>query len=218
MTHSPPVPPGSRSPYPLVEPPHSHTPKDGAPNDPSSNAARDATPQAAELAATTPTRGKARLTTPVIAGALVAGAAAVVATVVAVLRARRSAPKDTGGREPRSRGGAEAEAKGSSAKDDARSKSRREGEKPVASGKRPAKRPRTTKTTDTKGRTRARRSTTADDETERSPRDASHVSMGEDFEVRYWMSRFGVGREALQRAVDAVGSAADAVERELRLP
>jgi len=40
--------------------------------------------------------------------------------------------------------------------------------------------------------------------------------MGEDYEVDYWTSKFGVSREALQRAVDAVGNSADAVERHLR--
>lgn len=39
--------------------------------------------------------------------------------------------------------------------------------------------------------------------------------MGEDYEVRYWTHKFGVDREALQRAVDAVGNGAEAVEQEL---
>lgn len=56
----------------------------------------------------------------------------------------------------------------------------------------------------------------ADDKYMRGPRDSSRVAMGEDYEVDYWTSKFGVSREALQRAVDAVGNSADAVERHLR--
>ncbi|MDP5280084.1 DUF3606 domain-containing protein [Sphingomonas sp. DG1-23] len=52
----------------------------------------------------------------------------------------------------------------------------------------------------------------ADDKTLRSPQDRSRVAMGEDYEVRYWTERFGVSRERLQEAVDAVGSGADAIE------
>lgn len=56
----------------------------------------------------------------------------------------------------------------------------------------------------------------ADDKYMRGPRDSYRVAMGEDYEVDYWTSKFGVSREALQRAVDAVGNSADAVERHLR--
>jgi hypothetical protein len=55
----------------------------------------------------------------------------------------------------------------------------------------------------------------ADDKNVRGPRDSSRVAMGEDYEVDYWTSKFGVSREALQRAVDAVGNSADAVEQHL---
>ena len=55
----------------------------------------------------------------------------------------------------------------------------------------------------------------SDDKTQRSPQDASRIAMGEDYEVQYWTRRFGVTRERLQRAVDAVGNGADAVERHL---
>ena len=40
--------------------------------------------------------------------------------------------------------------------------------------------------------------------------------MGEDYEVKYWTKRFGVSREKLQSAVDAVGNSADAVEQHLK--
>jgi hypothetical protein len=56
----------------------------------------------------------------------------------------------------------------------------------------------------------------SDDKTQRSPQDASRVAMGEDYEVDYWTHRFGVSRETLQAAVDAVGNGADAVERQLK--
>ena len=52
----------------------------------------------------------------------------------------------------------------------------------------------------------------SDDKTMRAPQDASRVAMGEDYEVEYWTKRFGVSREKLQAAVDAVGNGADAVE------
>ena len=56
----------------------------------------------------------------------------------------------------------------------------------------------------------------ADDKTIRAPQDSSRIAMGEDYEVEYWTGKFGVSRDELQRAVDAVGNGADAVERHLR--
>lgn len=50
----------------------------------------------------------------------------------------------------------------------------------------------------------------------RAPQDASRIAMGEDYEVDYWTAKFGVSREKLQAAVDAVGNGADAVERHLK--
>lgn len=35
-------------------------------------------------------------------------------------------------------------------------------------------------------------------------------------EVRYWTKKFGISREELQKAVDAVGHSAAAVERHLK--
>lgn len=55
-----------------------------------------------------------------------------------------------------------------------------------------------------------------DDKTARGPQDRSRIAIGEDYEVEYWTSKFGVSREKLQAAVDAVGDGADAVERHLR--
>jgi Protein of unknown function (DUF3606) len=56
----------------------------------------------------------------------------------------------------------------------------------------------------------------ADDKNARGPQDSSRVAMGEDYEVRYWTEKFGVSREELQNAVDAVGNGADAVEQHLK--
>lgn len=40
--------------------------------------------------------------------------------------------------------------------------------------------------------------------------------MGEEYEVAYWTKTFGVSREKLQQAVDAVGNNADAVRAHLK--
>lgn len=56
----------------------------------------------------------------------------------------------------------------------------------------------------------------ADDKTLRSPADSSRIAIGEDYEVAYWTDKFGVDREALQEAVDAVGNSASAVEAHLK--
>jgi hypothetical protein len=50
----------------------------------------------------------------------------------------------------------------------------------------------------------------------RSQADSSRIAMGEDYEVAYWTDKFGVDREALQNAVDAVGNSASAVEAHLK--
>lgn len=56
----------------------------------------------------------------------------------------------------------------------------------------------------------------SDDTKLRGPRDASRIAMGEDYEVDYWTGKFGVSRERLQQAVDAVGNSASAVEERLK--
>lgn len=56
----------------------------------------------------------------------------------------------------------------------------------------------------------------ADDKNLRGPRDSSRIAMGEDYEVEYWTDRFGVSRDRLQAAVDAVGNSASAVEEHLK--
>ncbi|KEQ53730.1 DUF3606 domain-containing protein [Sphingobium chlorophenolicum] len=56
----------------------------------------------------------------------------------------------------------------------------------------------------------------SDDKTLRAPQDSSRIAMGEDYEVEYWTNKFGVSRDRLQQAVDAVGNSADAVEKHLK--
>jgi hypothetical protein len=56
----------------------------------------------------------------------------------------------------------------------------------------------------------------SDNKTLRTPQDSSRIAMGEDYEVEYWTNKFGVSRDRLQQAVDAVGHSADAVEKHLK--
>lgn len=56
----------------------------------------------------------------------------------------------------------------------------------------------------------------ADDKTLRGPQDRSRVSLSEDYEVSYWTGKFGVSKDQLAEAVNAVGNSADAVERHLK--
>lgn len=55
----------------------------------------------------------------------------------------------------------------------------------------------------------------ADDKTARGPQDSSRIALGEDYEVQYWTNRFGVSKERLQQAVEAVGNSVDAVAAHL---
>jgi Protein of unknown function (DUF3606) len=56
----------------------------------------------------------------------------------------------------------------------------------------------------------------ADDKSKRGPQDRSRISLGEDYEVRYWSEKFGVSADRLKAAVNKVGNSAEAVEKELR--
>lgn len=56
----------------------------------------------------------------------------------------------------------------------------------------------------------------ADNKTLRAPQDASRIALGEDYEVRYWTEKFGVSRERLEQAVEAVGNSATAVEEHVK--
>lgn len=50
----------------------------------------------------------------------------------------------------------------------------------------------------------------------RGPQDRSRISLEEEHEVRYWTEKFGVTREQLKEAVDAVGHSVDKVTERLR--
>lgn len=50
-----------------------------------------------------------------------------------------------------------------------------------------------------------------DDPTKRGPQDRARISLVEDYEVRYWTAKFGVGKEELAEAVHAVGHSVDKV-------
>lgn len=51
----------------------------------------------------------------------------------------------------------------------------------------------------------------ADDKSERAPEDSSRIALSEDYELQYWTNRFGVSKERLEEAVEAVGNSVDAV-------
>ena len=50
----------------------------------------------------------------------------------------------------------------------------------------------------------------------RGAQDRARISMSEDHEVRFWTNKFGVSREELEEALQAVGSSAQAVADFLR--
>ena len=190
MSHSPPIPPGNQPPYPIVEPPHDHS--------------RDTIP-AAKPATSGTTDTIKSLAPTLIVGAAVAGAVAAAATAFVRLRAKPAPPKPVARkpRAPADRAKPVQKAPPAATKKDA-PKPRA---KPVKSSE-PSPPPAPARAKKSRGGTR-------DDTTVRGPRDASRVAMGEDYEVRYWTEKFGVDREALQRAVDSVGNGADAVREAL---
>ena len=56
----------------------------------------------------------------------------------------------------------------------------------------------------------------SDDLSNRGPQDRSRISLTEDHEVDYWTKAIGVSREALIKAVNAVGPSAEAVRNYLK--
>ncbi len=56
----------------------------------------------------------------------------------------------------------------------------------------------------------------SDDTTRREPTDVYVVTLTEEWEVRYWSSRFGVRPRVLKRAVREVGNNAEDVRRYIR--
>lgn len=57
----------------------------------------------------------------------------------------------------------------------------------------------------------------ADDKVHPGAQDDNPINLNEEYEVRYWTEKFGVGQEELQRAVERVGTSPKAVELEIRL-
>ena len=55
----------------------------------------------------------------------------------------------------------------------------------------------------------------SDNTADRGPQDRSRISLGQDYEVRYWSQRFGIDEDALRIAVEDVGPSVEAVEQYL---
>ena len=56
----------------------------------------------------------------------------------------------------------------------------------------------------------------ADDLSKSGGQDRKRINMNQDFEVRDWSAKFGVSKDELQKAVDAVGNEASKVEEYLK--
>jgi len=56
----------------------------------------------------------------------------------------------------------------------------------------------------------------SDDTLIRGAPDRQRINLSQEHEIRYWTEKLGVTREELQRAVEAVGPMAVAVEQQLR--
>ncbi len=54
-----------------------------------------------------------------------------------------------------------------------------------------------------------------DDKKNTGSPDRDRINLQEDYEVEYWTKTLGVSAEELRKAVEAVGSTADAVRRHL---
>jgi len=55
----------------------------------------------------------------------------------------------------------------------------------------------------------------ADDKSKRGGSDRSKINIHEDYEVRYWKTKFGVSEQQLKDAVHKVGSSAEKSPRRL---
>ena len=56
----------------------------------------------------------------------------------------------------------------------------------------------------------------SDDLKNRGGRDRTRIDVNQDYELRDWSKKFGVTKEQLKDAVQAVGTEADKVEKHLR--
>jgi hypothetical protein len=55
----------------------------------------------------------------------------------------------------------------------------------------------------------------SDDKTNRGAADRNRINVHEDYELRDWSKRLGVSPEELKKAVEQVGTSADAVRKHL---
>lgn len=55
----------------------------------------------------------------------------------------------------------------------------------------------------------------SDDLSKKRPQDATKVNVHESWELEYWSKKFGVTKEQLKNAVNAVGVSASAVQKHL---
>jgi hypothetical protein len=55
----------------------------------------------------------------------------------------------------------------------------------------------------------------ADDKSKTGRRDRDRINVHEDYEVRDWSKKFGVTSDELKKAVQQVGTSADAVKKHL---
>lgn len=55
----------------------------------------------------------------------------------------------------------------------------------------------------------------SDDKTNRGTQDGNRINIHEDYELRDWSKRLGVSPEELKKAVQQVGTSADAVRQHL---
>ena len=55
----------------------------------------------------------------------------------------------------------------------------------------------------------------SDDKTKRGTADRDRINIHEDYELRDWSKRFGVSPDELKKAVQQVGTSADAVRKHL---
>lgn len=46
--------------------------------------------------------------------------------------------------------------------------------------------------------------------------DRDRINVNEDYELRYWTEKFGVSADELKKAVEAVGTSVEAVEKHLK--
>ena len=56
----------------------------------------------------------------------------------------------------------------------------------------------------------------ADDLKQRGGQDRKRIDVGQEHELRHWSEKFGVSKERLKEAVEAVGTQADTVQEHLR--